>query len=84
MYLGLVAIRPGEMRRGLGRRIVAEAERIAAESGYRKIVLGTLIEMGNVDYYERVGYRVEGSEDFPPGHWGMTIHHRFRGMVKDL
>ncbi len=84
MYLGLVSIKPGEMRQGLGRKIVAEAERIAARGGYRTMVLGTLVEMGNVDYYERLGYRVEGSEDFPPGHWGITIPHRFRGMVKTL
>lgn len=84
MYLGLVSVKPGQMRNGLGRRLVAEAERIAAERSFRQVVLGTLVEMGNVDYYERLGYRTVGHEDLPAGHWGMTIHHRFCGMVKDL
>lgn len=84
MYLGLVSVQPNGMRRGLGRSLVAEAERIAVARGFRKMVLGTLVEMGNVDYYERVGYRTEAYEDFPPGHWGVTISHRYCGMVKDL
>jgi GNAT superfamily N-acetyltransferase len=84
LYLGLVCVDPGSMRHGLGRHIVTEAERIARERGFDRIVLGTVREMGNVGYYERVGYRVIGSDVLPAGHWGMTIDHDYCAMEKHL
>lgn len=84
MYLGLLGVRPGLRMQGLGRRLVAEAERIAIERGFRKMTLGTLREMGNVDYYEPKGYRVVARLNFPAGHWSVDIPHQFCTMVKDL
>ena len=84
LYLGFVCVEPASMRAGLGRMIVAEAERIGRERGFARMVLGTVREMGNVDYYERVGYRVIGSEVLPAGHWGMTIDHEYCAMEKRL
>ena len=84
MYLGLVAVDPEIRKQGLGRAVIAEAERIAATAGYLHMSLGTLREMGNVTYYERLGYRVVDEYAFPPGHWSMTIPHQFCVMVKEL
>lgn len=84
MYLGLVAVDPEIRKRGVGRAIIAEAERIAALGGFLHMSLGTLREMGNVTYYERLGYIVVNEYAFLPGHWGMTIPHQFCVMVKGL
>ena len=84
LYFGLAAVRPEHMRSGLGRALVAEAERIAAERGFKYVVLGTLEEFGLVPYYERLGYEVAATIDFEPGHWGITAPHRFAQMLKRL
>ncbi len=84
MYLGLVAVDPQVRKQGLGRAIIAEAEQMAAVEGYLQMSLGTLREMGNVTYYERLGYRVVNEYGFPPGHWNMSIPHQFCVMVRTL
>ncbi|MEO9254216.1 MAG: GNAT family N-acetyltransferase [Tepidiformaceae bacterium] len=84
VYLGLVAVEPTIRKRGLGRRMVAEAERIGRERGYRRLVLGTLVEMGNVVYYEALGYAVDARKRFEAGHWGLPIDHDYCVMVKTL
>jgi predicted N-acetyltransferase YhbS len=84
VYLGLVAVEPGIRKQGLGRRMIAEAERIARERGFGRVVLGTISEMGNVVYYEALGYEVVSRTTYEPGHWGLTIEHDFCVMVKQL
>lgn len=84
IYLGLVAVEPTIRKQGLGRRMVAEAERIARERGYRRLALGTIVEMGNVVYYEALGYTVDARKQFESGHWGMPIEHQYCVMVKTL
>lgn len=83
-YLGLVCVPPRVNRTGIGRRLMAEAERLAIELGYSQVTLGTVREMGNVDYYEALGYRVVGSEPFPAGKWGLAIDFEHCTLVKDL
>jgi ribosomal protein S18 acetylase RimI-like enzyme len=81
-YLGLFSVRPRLQGRGLGRAVVGEAERIAAEEWsapeMRMLVLRQRPEL--IAWYERLGYRRTGrSEPFP--------HHdeRFgRPKVDDL
>jgi predicted N-acetyltransferase YhbS len=84
LYFGLAAVEPLEMSSGIGRRLVAEAERIAAERGYRSVILGTLREFGLVDYYARFGYVVVAVHDFEAGHWDIVVPHRLCEMVKAL
>lgn len=84
LYLGLVAVDPGVRKSGLGKLLVAESERVATECGARAIVLGTLAEMGNVTYYQGLGYRSVGQYPYEPGHWVISIPHTFHIMERTL
>lgn len=84
MYLGLVAVEPRLRKLGLGRRIVAAAEQAAQDLGFARMTLGTLREMGNVEYYEAFGYHVTSEQVFEAGHWGVEMPHHFCVMVKAL
>ncbi len=44
--------------RGLGKALMTEAERIAKESGYKKIAV--ISSIGTRDYYRKLGYKREG------------------------
>ena len=70
-----MAVRPDHQGRGLGGRIVAFAERLAADRGCREIVLNA--RESAVRFYEHAGYAVTG-EVFTE----VTIPHR--RMVKRL
>lgn len=60
-YLGLVAVRPGGQAQGTGRRLLEEAERIAAEAGAKRMRL-TVINLRDTlrAWYERRGYEATG------------------------
>lgn len=83
-YFGLAAVARAVQGRGVGRKLVAEAERIGGERNFQRMVLTTLEEMGNVHYYNLLGYRSVATHAFEAGHWGMTIPHTYHVMVKDL
>ena len=70
-----MAVDPGHQRRGIGAQILAFAERLAAERGYREIVLHA--RETAAPFYERAGY-VPTGEIFTE----VTIPHR--EMVKRL
>ena len=53
--------RPGHRGRGLGRAMMAEAERLAAERGRTLLTLDTAAEDGAGGFYERLGYRRVGT-----------------------
>ncbi|MCC6421134.1 MAG: hypothetical protein IT429_23100 [Gemmataceae bacterium] len=82
LYFGLAAVDPLEMNSGFGRRLTAEAERLAAERGFALVALSTVREFGLVDYYARRGYIMTAFEDHPAGHWGIVVPHRVAYMVK--
>ena len=84
LYFGLAAVARNAQGKGVGRRLVAEAERLGHERNYQRMILTTLEEMGNVRYYEDLGYRSIARHGFEAGHWGMTIPHTHHVMVKDL
>lgn len=84
LYFGLAAVRPDRMGDGIGARLLAETERIARSEGFDQVILTTLEEMGNVDYYQRIGYRTVSIQDLPSGHWSLTIPTHYHGMAKDL
>lgn len=51
-----LAVRPQYRRMGVGRKLVAAAERAAAEEGFGHVILHTTLELGLVPWYERLGY----------------------------
>lgn len=61
-----VAVAPAFQGRGLGRRLLAHAEALAAAAGYGRIRLFTnkLMET-NQRLYARLGYGIDGEEAFP-------------------
>jgi ribosomal protein S18 acetylase RimI-like enzyme len=69
-YLGMFSVRPRRQGSGLGRAIMAEAERIAADewsaARMRMLVLRQRDEL--ISWYERLGYRRTGrTTPFPYG-----------------
>jgi GNAT superfamily N-acetyltransferase len=60
-----VAVSPALQRRGLGRRLLAHAEAVAASLGYGEIRLYTNERfVGNVALYLKLGYRIDREEEF--------------------
>ena len=57
MTVGRIVVLPEYRRHGLGSRIVMEAERWAAELGYRKVVLDSRVN--KLVFYEKLGYVAE-------------------------
>jgi GNAT superfamily N-acetyltransferase len=63
-----LAVLPSFQGRGLGRRLMAHAERIAASLGLGEIRLyANKLFVENVRLYLRLGYRVDREEDFKGG-----------------
>ena len=63
-----IAVRPSFQGRGLGRRLMAHAERIATSLGLGEIRLyANKLFVDNVQLYLRLGYRVDREEDFKGG-----------------
>jgi ribosomal protein S18 acetylase RimI-like enzyme len=63
-----VAVAPDYQGRGLGRRLMAHAEQVAAAMGYGEIRLYTNQRFAeNVALYLRLGYRITNEEKFAGG-----------------
>ncbi|MEE1773880.1 GNAT family N-acetyltransferase [Streptomyces sp. JV185] len=90
-YFGMFAVRPGLQGAGLGKVIIAEAERTVRESwGVREMHM-TVISVREelIAWYERRGYRRTGKlSPFPYGDERFGIPQRddlaFELLVKDL
>lgn len=75
-YFGLLAVEPGAQGRGAGSALVGFAERLARETGAKRMELRLLLPSEGGDagklwlggWYERLGYRVVGREDFGESH----------------
>ncbi|EKD52785.1 MAG: hypothetical protein ACD_61C00242G0001 [uncultured bacterium] len=52
------AIGEKSQHRGLGKRLMSEAEEIAGKRGYKK--LAVISAIGTRDYYRKLGYDLEG------------------------
>ena len=62
-YVASLAVDGKERRRGLGRRLMREAERTARGWGYRELMLEVAFgNEGAVGFYERCGYRIIGED----------------------
>src|ERR1700682_4573011 len=67
-----VAVSPAFQGRGLGRKLMAHAEQLAASSGYGEVRLYTnKLFAANVDLYRKLGYRIAGEEDLK---YGVAVH----------
>ncbi|MFG3496338.1 GNAT family N-acetyltransferase [Streptomyces sp. NPDC047928] len=90
-YFGMFAVRPGLQGGGLGRRVLAEAERLArAEWGVAEMHM-TVISVREelIAWYERRGYRRTGrTTPFPYGDERFGLPRRadleFELLVKEL
>ncbi|MGK5531062.1 GNAT family N-acetyltransferase [Streptomyces sp. URMC 129] len=88
---GLFAVRPALQRAGLGRRVLAEAERVArAEWGAREMRMRVLAPRADlIAWYERRGYARTGRfSPFPYGDQRFGVPRRpdlvFETLVKPL
>jgi ribosomal protein S18 acetylase RimI-like enzyme len=69
-YLGMLAVQPGRQGTGIGRLMLAEAERLAHEAFAAPAIRITVIAQRRelIDWYERRGYQQTGEcEPFPYG-----------------
>ena len=68
-YFGMFAVRPGHQGSGLGRQVLAEAERRERERGAEQMHMTVIVQRTElIGYYERRGYRRTGElHPFPYG-----------------
>ncbi|MGW2595357.1 GNAT family N-acetyltransferase [Streptomyces sp. NPDC001515] len=90
-YFGMFAVRPAEQGAGLGKAIIAEAERTVRETWGVRSMQMTVISAREelIAWYERRGYRRTGElSPFPYGDERFGIPQRddlaFELLVKDL
>ena len=89
-YLGMLTVRPDLQARGLGRRMLQEAERYAAAQGARRMRM-TVITLRDtlLEWYERRGYRRTGELlPFPYGNDRFGLPQRddlqFEALEREL
>jgi GNAT superfamily N-acetyltransferase len=90
-YFGMFAVDPAWQGSGLGRQVLAEAERIARETWGCRAIHMTVIELRSelIAWYERRGYRRTGQyKPFPYGDERFGIPRRddlrFELLIKDF
>ncbi|WP_254711557.1 GNAT family N-acetyltransferase [Streptomyces sp. TRM64462] len=90
-YFGMFAVRPGAQGGGLGRRVLAEAERLAHEEWGATEMHMTVISVRDelIAWYERRGYRRTGRmTPFPYGDERFGVPRRddlrFELLIKEL
>jgi ribosomal protein S18 acetylase RimI-like enzyme len=90
-YFGMFAVRPAEQGGGLGRRVLAHAERMARERwGARRMHMTVIVQREDlIAWYERRGYVRTGTlSPFPYGDERFGVPQRddlaFELLVKDL
>ncbi len=90
-YFGMFAVAPGMQGSGLGKRLLAEAERVVAEEWRLPLMRMTVIDVRDalIAFYERRGYRRTGVfKPFPYGdeRFGIPLRDdlRFEVLEKPL
>ncbi len=84
LYFGMAAVRPDQMRQGIGRRLLERSEAIAREDGFGRVVLKTVEELGNVAYFREHGFGSAAVRVLPAGYAGLAAPAHEHGMVKPL
>lgn len=64
-HIGRVAVKKSERKRGLGAKVIAEAEDAAADMGGKLITIGAQVQA--LGFYLALGYRQVGSEYIEEG-----------------
>jgi GNAT superfamily N-acetyltransferase len=83
-YIGLLAIEPARQKAGLGRKLIAAAEKFLKESGCESAFLRVVHARAELQpIYERLGYSVSGIAPIPDS-IPMRIPSYFTVMTKDL
>jgi ribosomal protein S18 acetylase RimI-like enzyme len=85
-YFGMFAVRPDQQGSGIGRQVIAEAERIARDDWRQTRMRMTVIDIRDelIAYYERRGYRRTGvKKPFPYGdeRFGIPLREDIRFEV---
>lgn len=62
LHLQSLAVDPAWQRRGIGRALIARAVELARSRGASRLSLYTVVETGNVQVFERLGFRVVCTE----------------------
>ncbi len=90
-YFGMFAVRPGQQGKGTGRRVLAEAERLArARWGVTRMSMSVIdLREELIAWYQRCGYRRTGEHaPFPYGdeRFGIPLRDdlRFERLEKSL
>lgn len=83
-YFGMLSIDPAWQRRGLGARLIGEAEEFCRTAGCREMELQVVnLREELPPYYRRFGYTEAGTREFPPDD-GATRPCHFIVMRKAL
>ncbi len=89
-YLGMLTVRPDQQARGLGRRMLHEAERYAVARGARRMRMTVItVREALIEWYERRGYARKGELlPFPYGNDRFGLPQRddlqFEALEKKL
>ena len=84
-YFGLLAVAPSQQGRGLGSRLITEAEDLCREAGCSVMELRILhLRTELPPYYEKLGYTVTGTEDHIPQDPSALQPYHFITMVKTI
>ena len=84
-YLGMLSVDPSRQKSGIGRRLTAAAEEFARESGAHFMditVVNLRTELPPI--YEKLGYKITGTEPFPAAQMPITQPCHFICMSKEL
>ncbi len=63
LYLGLLTVSPEIQAKGIGKRLLAAADRYAVQEGLKSIFMTVIsVRQELIDWYERYGYRKTGEK----------------------
>lgn len=84
MYLGLLSVDPAQHGKGLGRKLMDAAEKIAINAGCVAMDLRTISQRHDIQpFYKHFGYAITGTSPIPPD-IPMTVPGNFVHMSKPL
>jgi GNAT superfamily N-acetyltransferase len=84
LWLSLLAVAPEHQGKGLGRQILAQAERVAADRALSELAFDA-VDGGNlISYYQSLGFRERSRNTKPIGHWGAPIPFDLVRMVRPV